>query len=119
MYRIFVLSALALMLLTGCGPSEEERAAAQKENERWEMQICTSRMTGNIERSCRADPEFAYCSLNYDQNEILGSGCARRIKDLPAIERADFCIKESLGTVDRACSIEVLGCARVTGNLNC
>ena len=76
-------------------------------------------MTSNIESSCRADPEFAYCSLNYDRSEILGSGCTRRIKNLSITERADFCIKESLKTVGRACAIEVYGCTAVTGDINC
>ena len=119
MSRILGLTLLAIFFLSGCGPSEEERKAAQKQRETDAMNNCESRMTSNIESSCRADPEFAYCSLNYDRNKILGSGCTRRIKKLPISEQADFCIERSLGAVDRACAIEVLGCARVTGNINC
>lgn len=119
MKRVFGLVLLATILLSGCGPSEEERAAAQRQYERSAMDSCKSTMTSNIERSCRADPEFAYCSLNYDRSEIMGSGCTRRIKNLSITERADFCIKESLKTVGRACAIEVYGCVAVTGDLNC
>ena len=119
MNRMLAVVLLATLFLIGCGPSEEERAAAQKQYEDFAMESCKSTMTSNIERSCRADLEFAYCSLNYDRSEILGSGCTRRIKNLSITERADFCIKESLKTVGRACAIEVYGCAAVTGDINC
>ena len=119
MNRVLGLVLLATLFLSGCGPSEEERAAAQKQYEVSAMESCKSTMTSNIESSCRADPEFAYCSFNYDQSEIIGSGCTSRIKNLPFSEQADFCIKESLRTVRRACAIEVYGCAAVTGNINC
>ena len=119
MSRIFGLTFLAIICLTGCGPSEAERKAAEKQRETDAMNNCKSIMTSNIESSCRADPEFAYCSLNYDRSEIMGSGCTNRIKNLPFSEKADFCIKESMSTVRRACAIEVYGCAAVTGVMNC
>jgi len=106
------------------GP-QEERVREQNEERERELQTkkqlenCKSSMASNIERSCRADPEFAYCSLNYDRSEIMGSGCTRMIKNLPLAERADFCIKRSLGTVPRACLAEVYGCTAVTGDINC
>lgn len=119
MSRIFGVMLLVTIILSGCGPSEEERKAAQKQRESAAMDRCESTMTSNIERSCRADPEFAYCSLNYERSKIIGSGCTSRIKNLPINERDDFCIEESLRTVGRACAIEVYGCTAVTGDINC
>ena len=113
------LALLLMVSLSGCGPSEKERERAQEQNERSAMDSCKSTMTSNIERSCRADPDFTYCSLNYDRSEIIGSGCTRRIKNLPYSEQAEFCIKESIRTVGRACAIEVYGCTAVTGDINC
>lgn len=108
----------AILLLIGC-ESAEEREAREKAATKAAISSCKETMTSNITRSCSSDPEFAYCSLNYDSSEILGSGCTRRIKKLSYTEQVKMCTNESLKQVGRACAIEVYGCAAVTGDINC
>ena len=67
-----------------------------------------------IEESCRADPEFTYCSLT--EENILGSGCTSRVRT--AANPANFCIAAVRPVVRRTCMIQIAGCAAVTGNPN-
>ena len=108
----------AILFIIGC-ESAEEIEAREKAATRAALSSCKDTMTSNIRRSCSSDPEFAYCSLNFDSSQILGSGCTSRIKNLSYTEQVKMCTNESLKQVTRACAIEVYGCAAVTGDRNC
>ena len=92
----------------------------QKSYEERQFEKCTEYMNDRVARSCAEDPEFAYCGLNYERHEILGSGCTSAVKSRGSYAaQVDFCKSESLKSVTRGCLIEVYGCAGVTGNINC
>jgi hypothetical protein len=108
----------AILFLIGC-ESAEEIEAREEAATRAAMSSCEDTMTSNITRSCSSDPAFAYCSLNNDSSQILGSGCTSKIKNLSYTEQVKMCTSESLRQVNYACAIEVYGCAAVTGDINC
>lgn len=120
-----IYTLAAILFLIGCESAEEIEAKreaaeeAERAADRRAMDSCRDTMTANIERSCRSNPKFAYCSLNYDSSEILGSGCTSRINNLSYTEQVELCTNESLKKVEKACGIEVFGCAAVTGDINC
>ena len=115
--KISYLLALILFLI-GCESAEEIKAREEAAT-RAAMNSCKDTMTSNIKLSCSSDPKFAYCALNYDSSQIIGSGCASRIESLSYTEQVEMCTSESLKQVTRACAIEVYGCVAVTGDINC
>lgn len=106
-FRI-IYSLVAILFLIGC-ESAEEIEAREKAATRAAMDSCIDTMTSSIRSSCSSDPEFSYCSLNYDSSEILGSGCTSRIKNLSYTEQVKMCTNESLKQVNMACATEVYG----------
>jgi hypothetical protein len=114
--------AVTLYLAGAFDPSPEEIAATEQkavENRRAILDSCVETLSQQISSSCRSDPVFSYCSLNYDANAILGSGCTRTIEAQGSYqEQAEFCEVESLAGVRTSCAIEIYGAAAVTGTSN-
>ena len=103
---------------------EEEAASIAREKERLAnmtpLEMCIDTMGGQISSSCREDPVFTYCGLNYERHEIIGSGCTSRVKQQGTYSaQVKFCESQSLRSVKRSCAIEIYGCSAVTGDQNC
>lgn len=70
------------------------------------------------ESSCRANPEFTYCSIAFENQ--IGSGCTSRIRAVGGqVEQGEFCIEQLRPIINRQCLIENFGCAAVTGSVSC
>lgn len=107
---------IALLVLGAFNPSPEEEAAAKEAL----LDECVDRLSEDIRRSCRGDPEFSYCSFNYESHEIMGSGCTRAVKSQGGYQQqVDFCTTKSLSNATRTCYIKIYGCAAFTGDVNC
>ena len=105
-YGIFVVPALliALSFLGAFNDSPEE--IEEKKNKMFNE--CVTNLGLNISRSCELDPVTSYCGLNYDTNDILGSGCTSRVKRQGSREKqVEFCKDSSLKDVKLMCFNEV------------
>ena len=114
---------VALWFMGFFEPSAEElaqRERAAKSARSDALTSCKESLSASIRSSCSADPVFAYCSLNYDSSEILGSGCTSAVKRQGSYsEQVEYCQSKSLSTVNRTCAIQIYGCSAVTGDINC
>ena len=121
-----VLVPIALVILFIFGffdPTPKEIAEIKRQEDllnKSQLANCTYNLTQSITSSCASDPVFTYCSHNYDNNSILGSGCTSVVERQGSFSRQiAFCQQESLKSVREICLIEIHGCAAVTGKINC
>ena len=118
---LLIITAIALAI--GSMESEEEVAERERAEDRrmgQRLDQCKEDLRDSISRSCESDPVFSYCSLNYESYEIPGSGCTSRVKNRGSYsDQVAYCKKQSLGSVNQSCAIEVYGCVAATGDINC
>ena len=115
-YKFFFI-LLSLLVISSCGESDEDRLERQKserEAAKSRYKSCEARSL----RACEVDPEFTYCGIKYGEN-VIGSGCTSRIRNIPSLERADFCKAQIKDAVNEMCLIQEFGCKAITGDINC
>lgn len=115
-FRVLIIFTCVLFI-SACGESEEareKRLKAEREASKFRIESCESRSL----RACEIDPEFTYCGIKFGEN-VIGSGCTSRIRNMPFSEGVDFCKAQIKSEVREMCLIQEYGCAAITGDVNC
>ena len=117
-----IFGFMAFFLYSILNPDPVEVAIEKQRQEKarqTSLEACIENTSAQITRSCQEDPVFSYCSLNFEENKIIGSGCTRVIKGQGGYTaKVKFCVTESLKQVKTQCLTKIYGCVAVTGDIN-